>query len=64
MMNLRVLKYPMFIVGLLLVLSCMMIILSSVIILPMYLQNGLKLSAFATGLMLLPCVFDQLSGAE
>jgi len=54
MMNLRVFKYPMFIVGLLMVLSCMMIILSSMIILPMYLQNGMKLSAFAAGLMLLP----------
>lgn len=54
MMNLRVFKYPMFIVGLLMVLSCMMIILSSMIILPMYLQNGMKLSAFSAGLMLLP----------
>jgi len=54
MMNLRVFKYPMFIVGLLMVLSCMMIILSSMIILPMYLQNGMGLSAFAAGLMLLP----------
>lgn len=54
MMNLRVFKYPMFIVGLLMVLSCMMIILSSMIILPMYLQNGMKLSAFTAGLMLLP----------
>jgi MFS transporter, DHA2 family, lincomycin resistance protein len=54
MLNLRVFKYPMFIVGLLMVLSCMMIILSSMIILPLYLQNGMKLSAFTAGLMLLP----------
>jgi MFS transporter, DHA2 family, lincomycin resistance protein len=54
MMNLRVFKYPMFIVGLLMVLSCMMIILSSMIILPLYLQNGMKLSTFTAGLMLLP----------
>jgi len=54
MMNLRVFKFPMFIVGLLLVLSCMMIMLSTMIILPMYLQNGMALSAFAAGLMLLP----------
>ncbi len=54
MMNLGVFKYPMYIVGLLTVLSCMIIILSSMIILPMYLQNGMKLSAFAAGLMLLP----------
>ncbi|KFN08322.1 DHA2 family efflux MFS transporter permease subunit [Paenibacillus macerans] len=54
MMNLRVFKYPMFIVGLLLVLTCMMIILSSMIVLPMYLQQGMKLSPFTAGLMLLP----------
>jgi DHA2 family lincomycin resistance protein-like MFS transporter len=54
MMNLRVFKYPMFIVGLLMVLSCMMIILSSMIILPMYLQNGMRFSAFTAGLMMLP----------
>jgi len=54
MLDLRVLKYPMYNVGLLMVLSCMMIILSSMIILPMFLQNGMRLSAFAAGLMLLP----------
>ncbi|MEY2193206.1 MDR family MFS transporter [Neobacillus sp. BF23-41] len=54
MMDLRVFKYPMYIVGLLLVLSSMMIILSSMIILPMFLQNGMSLSPFAAGLMLLP----------
>ncbi|PFP25640.1 MFS transporter [Bacillus sp. AFS073361] len=54
MMDLRVFKYPMYNVGLLMVLSCMMIILSSMIILPMFLQNGMKLSAFTAGLMLLP----------
>jgi DHA2 family lincomycin resistance protein-like MFS transporter len=54
MMNLRVFKHPMFIVGLLLVLACMMIILSSMIILPMFLQKGMGLSALETGLMLLP----------
>ncbi|MDQ6598907.1 DHA2 family efflux MFS transporter permease subunit [Bacillus salipaludis] len=54
MMDLGVFKYPMYIVGLLMVLSCMMIILSSMIILPMFLQNGMRLSAFTAGLMLLP----------
>ncbi|MBT2696434.1 multidrug efflux MFS transporter [Bacillus sp. ISL-40] len=54
MMDLRVFKYPMYNVGLLLVLSSMMIILSSMIILPMFLQNGMNLSPFAAGLMLLP----------
>jgi DHA2 family lincomycin resistance protein-like MFS transporter len=54
MMDLGVFKFPMYNVGLLMVLSCMMIILSSMIILPMFLQNGMKLSAFTAGLMLLP----------
>ncbi|NQD67648.1 multidrug efflux MFS transporter [Bacillus haikouensis] len=54
MMNLSVFKYPMYVVGLLLVLSCMMIIMSSMIILPMFLQTGAGLSVFTAGLMLLP----------
>ncbi|MEF2096605.1 DHA2 family efflux MFS transporter permease subunit [Bacillus sp. CFBP9009] len=54
MMNLSVFKYPMYVVGLLLVLSCMLIIMSSMIILPMFLQTGTGLSVFTTGLMLLP----------
>lgn len=54
MLNLRVFKYPMYIVGLLMILSSTMVVLSSSIILPMFLQNGKGLSAFATGLMLLP----------
>jgi DHA2 family lincomycin resistance protein-like MFS transporter len=54
MMNLRVFKYPMFVVGLLMVFFCMMIILSSMLILPLYLQKGLGLSAMSAGLMLLP----------
>ncbi|MCQ6561402.1 DHA2 family efflux MFS transporter permease subunit [Paenibacillus mendelii] len=54
MMNLRVFKYPMFVIGLLMVFFCMMIILSSMLILPLYLQNGMGLSAFTAGLLLLP----------
>ena len=54
MMNLSVFKYPMYVVGLLLVLSCLMIIMSSMIILPMFLQTGAGLSVFTAGLMLLP----------
>ncbi|WP_409291141.1 DHA2 family efflux MFS transporter permease subunit [Peribacillus sp. SCS-37] len=54
MMNLSVLKYPMYVVGLLLILSCMLIMMSSMIILPMFLQTGAGLSVFTTGLMLLP----------
>ncbi|MFP7254650.1 DHA2 family efflux MFS transporter permease subunit [Terribacillus goriensis] len=54
MLNLRVFKYPMYVVGLLLVLTCTLIIMSSMIILPMFLQTGAGLSVFTAGLMLLP----------
>ncbi|AJS61508.1 DHA2 family efflux MFS transporter permease subunit [Paenibacillus sp. IHBB 10380] len=54
MMNLRVFKYPMFVIGLLMVFISMMVILSSMLILPMYLQKGLEMSALTAGLMLLP----------
>ncbi len=53
-LNLRVFKYPMFTIGLLLVVVCMMVILSSMILLPLYLQTSLALSTFAAGLLLLP----------
>ncbi|WP_379127572.1 DHA2 family efflux MFS transporter permease subunit [Paenibacillus sp. sgz500958] len=54
MINLRAFKYPMFVVGLLMVLICMMVILSSMLILPMYLQQGQGYTAFKAGLLLLP----------
>lgn len=54
MLNLRVFKYPMFSIGLLMVFLCMMLILSSAILLPLYLKGGLLLTAFAAGLVLLP----------
>lgn len=54
MINLRVFKYPMFTMGLLMVFICMMVILSSMLLLPMYLQGGLALSGFVAGLLLLP----------
>ncbi|WP_268439348.1 lincomycin efflux MFS transporter Lmr(B) [Bacillus sp. S10C12M] len=54
MMNLRAFKYPMFILGVIMVFICMMVILSSMLLLPMYLQGGLVLTAFASGLILLP----------
>ncbi len=53
-LNLRAFKYPMFTIGLLLVVVCMMVILSSMILLPLYLQTSLSLSTFAAGLLLLP----------
>lgn len=52
--NLRVFKYPMFTLGLLMVFIAMMIILSSMLLMPMYLQRGLLLTTFATGLIMLP----------
>ncbi|WP_229750393.1 DHA2 family efflux MFS transporter permease subunit [Paenibacillus nasutitermitis] len=54
MINLRAFKYPMFTVGVLMVFICMMVILSSMLILPMYLQQGMKMTALTTGLILLP----------
>ncbi|SIT92775.1 DHA2 family efflux MFS transporter permease subunit [Edaphobacillus lindanitolerans] len=54
MLNLRAFKYPMFVIGLVLVLVCMMVLLSSMILLPLYLQTSLALGTFAAGLLLLP----------
>ena len=54
MLDLRVFKYPMFTLGLLSVFITFMVILSSMILLPLYLQTGLALTAFAAGLILLP----------
>ncbi|WP_139991578.1 DHA2 family efflux MFS transporter permease subunit [Paenibacillus paridis] len=54
MMNLRAFKHPMFVVGTLMVFICMMVILSSMLVLPMYLIRGLGLSALTAGLVMLP----------
>ncbi|WP_342422493.1 DHA2 family efflux MFS transporter permease subunit [Paenibacillus sp. FSL E2-0178] len=54
MMNLSVFKHPMYVVGVLMVLSCTLISMSIMIILPMFLQTGAGLSVFTAGLMLLP----------
>jgi len=54
MINLRILKYPMFVIGLLSVFIAFMCILSTMILLPMYLQTTLALATFAAGLLLLP----------
>ncbi len=54
MLNLRVFKFSMFTLGLIMVFLCMMIILSTSILLPMLLKEGLLLTAFAAGLVLLP----------
>ncbi|CAM3187475.1 DHA2 family efflux MFS transporter permease subunit [Filibacter tadaridae] len=54
MIDLRVLGYPMFTLGLLTVFITFMIILSSMILLPLYLQTGMAIAAFTAGLILLP----------
>lgn len=53
-LNLGAFKYPMFTLGLVMVVASMMVILSSMILLPLYLQTSLALSAFIAGLLLLP----------
>lgn len=54
LLNLRVFKYPMFVIGTSLVMMCMVIVMSTMIVLPMFLQTGAGLSVFVAGLMLLP----------
>ncbi|MGN7941141.1 lincomycin efflux MFS transporter Lmr(B) [Virgibacillus sp. 6R] len=54
MINLRAFRYPMFTLAVILVFICMMVMLSSMLLLPLYLQGGLVLTAFAAGLILLP----------
>ncbi|AHV97571.1 efflux transporter; drug-export protein [Paenibacillus sabinae T27] len=54
LMDLKVFKYPMFVVGLLLIFVCMIVILAAMLILPLYLINGQGYSAFKAGLILLP----------
>ncbi|ODA39564.1 DHA2 family efflux MFS transporter permease subunit [Desulfosporosinus sp. BG] len=54
MIDLRVFKYPMFTLGVLTVFVAFMVILSSMILLPLYLQVGLGLAGFSAGLVLLP----------
>lgn len=53
-MNLRAFKYPMFTLGTLMVVFNMMLILTVMLLLPIYLQDGLAHSAFTAGLILLP----------
>ncbi len=54
MLDLRAFKYPMFTLGIFSVAATFMIILSSMILLPLYLQTGLGLTALAAGLVLMP----------
>ncbi|MBQ0138397.1 MAG: multidrug efflux MFS transporter [Kurthia sp.] len=54
MLNLRVFKYPMYIFGLVIVMSAMLVVLSTMVMLPIYLQNILLLTPVVAGLILLP----------
>ncbi|MFM9331074.1 DHA2 family efflux MFS transporter permease subunit [Paenibacillus mesotrionivorans] len=54
MMDLRAFRYPMFTIGLILIFIAMMMLLSSMLILPMYMQQGMAVSALTAGLVLLP----------
>lgn len=54
LMDLRAFKYPMFTIGLVLIFICMMMMLSTMLILPMFLQQGLQATALAAGLVMLP----------
>ena len=54
MLDLRTLQYPVFTLALLSVSATFMIILSRMILLPLYLQIGLGLSALTAGLILMP----------
>ncbi|KRG15705.1 multidrug MFS transporter [Virgibacillus soli] len=54
MVNLRVFKYPMFTLGTFMMFLGILIILSSAILLPLYLKGALLFSAAVAGLLLLP----------
>lgn len=54
MLNLRVFTYRMYTVGVILIMSCMLMILSTMVLLPIYLQNILLLTPLIAGLVLLP----------
>ncbi|HJF33751.1 MAG TPA: DHA2 family efflux MFS transporter permease subunit [Sporosarcina psychrophila] len=54
MLNLRVFTFRMYSLGVTLVMICMMMILSTMVLLPIYLQNILLLTPVIAGLVLLP----------
>ncbi|GGG12988.1 DHA2 family efflux MFS transporter permease subunit [Paenibacillus aceti] len=54
MLNLQAFRYPVFILGLLMNMITFLNMLSMLVILPMYLQMALLVSAFMTGLIMLP----------
>lgn len=67
MMNLRAFKYPLFVLGVFMSFITFFNMLSLLVILPMFMQLGLLMAAFATGLVLLPgsllnCIFAPIIG--
>ncbi|MCM3668655.1 DHA2 family efflux MFS transporter permease subunit [Mesobacillus maritimus] len=54
MVNLRVFKYPMFALGTAIMFLSILVILSTAILLPLYLKGALLFSAMVAGLLLLP----------
>lgn len=54
MLNLRVFTFRMYSIGVIIIIICMMMILSTMILLPIYLQNILLLTPIIAGLALLP----------
>ena len=67
MMNLRAFKYPLFVLGVFMSFITFFNMLSLLVVLPMFMQLGLLMAAFATGLVLLPgsllnCIFAPIIG--
>lgn len=54
MLNLRVFQYPMYTLGLVVILAMMMTLLAVMVLLPIYLQNALLLAPAIAGLLMLP----------
>jgi DHA2 family lincomycin resistance protein-like MFS transporter len=54
MLDFRVFRYPMFSIAVILVLIVMMTMFSTLLLLPIYMQGAMLLTAFASGLVLLP----------
>ncbi len=57
LLNLAVFSYPMFTVGVLIVIISMMLVLAAAFILPLYLQQALGCSSFTAALAMLPGAF-------
>lgn len=67
LLNLQAFKYPLFVLGLVMNMITFFNMLSMLVVLPMYMQMALIVSAFATGLIMLPgsllnCVFAPIIG--